>query len=55
MKKKVYNFGKNFKEFPYLQMSFHTRYTALECLFGDPKEEEPNIAYSILKSLKKVR
>ena len=45
---------KTYKDFPNLQISFYTRYSTMEYCFGDPKEEEPNIAYSILKSIKMV-
>ena len=37
-----------------MQISFHTRATAMEYCFGNPKQEEPNIAASILNSIKKL-
>jgi hypothetical protein len=55
MKKKRYNLSKQYKDFPNVLLSFYTRYATMECCFGDPTNEEPNIAYSILKSIKKVR
>jgi hypothetical protein len=54
MRKKKYSLGKQYKEFQNLSLSFYTRYATMESCFGDPNEEEPNIAYSILKSIKKV-
>lgn len=54
MKKKVSNLGKTYKEFPGLQISMYTRYCTMEYLFGNPDEEESNLAYSILQSIKKV-
>ena len=40
--------GKTFKEeLPYLQLSFFTRSTVTEVCFGDIKEEQPKLAYSI--------
>ena len=48
MKRKFTNLGKTFKEFPGMQISFYTRYCTIEYCFGDPNEEESNIAYSIL-------
>lgn len=54
-KKYVLGNGKTYKEdYPYLQLSFFTRSTVMEVCFGDPREEEPNIAYSICKSLNAV-
>ncbi len=29
-------------------VSFYTRYTTMEYCFGNPDDEEPNIAFSIL-------
>ena len=37
-----------------MQVSTFCFYSAVEVCFGDIKEEEENIAYSILKSIKKV-
>ena len=37
-----------------MQISFHTRASAMEVCFGNPRNEEPNIAASILNSLKKL-
>lgn len=54
MKFAITNLGKMYKDYPGLGVSFFTRTMAMECCFGDPKEEEPNLAYSILISLKKV-
>ena len=54
MKKKRFNMAKLYKDFNNLQLSFFTRYATMEQCFGDPNEEEPNIAYSILMSIKKV-
>ena len=40
--------GKAFKEdFPYLQVSFFTRVSAMEACYGNPDLEEPNLAYSV--------
>jgi hypothetical protein len=55
MLNKKYPLGKNYKEVPHLSISLFTRYTTMESCFGDIEEEEENLAYSILKSLKKVR
>mmetsp|Transcript_11396 Transcript_11396/g.15333 ORF Transcript_11396/g.15333 Transcript_11396/m.15333 type:complete len:228 (+) Transcript_11396:522-1205(+) len=47
--------GKTFKEdFPYLCISFYSRVTAMEACYGDPDEEEPNLAYSLCQSLLKM-
>ena len=48
--------GKTYKEsFPYLTVSFYTRFTTMEICFGqDVDMEEPNLAYSICQSLMKV-
>lgn len=54
MRKKKYTLGKQFKDFNNLQLSFYSRYCTMESCFGDTNEEEPNLAYSILKSIKKV-
>jgi actin-related protein len=37
-----------------MQISFHTRAYAMEFCFGNPRNEEPNIAASILNSIKKL-
>ncbi|CDW77817.1 UNKNOWN [Stylonychia lemnae] len=55
MKRKYTNLGKTYKEFPGMLISFYTRYCAMEFCFGDPQEEEQNIAYSLLTSIKKVK
>ena len=45
-KKYVLGNGKTYKDdYPYLQMSFFTRTSVMEVCFGDPREEQPNIAY----------
>ena len=49
MKAKIYPYSKD------LKLSFYTRSVTLEMFFGNPREEEENIAYSILKSIFKVR
>ena len=54
MKSKKYPFGKVYKEYPHTCISFYTRYMSGEVLFGNPEEEEENIAVSILRSIKKV-
>jgi hypothetical protein len=55
MKKKRYPLSKQYKDFNLINLSFYTRHCTLEStIFGDPTEEEPNLAYSILKSVKKV-
>lgn len=36
-------------------ISFYTRHATMEVCFGDSNEEEPNIAESVLRSIKKVR
>lgn len=54
MKGKLYNLGKNYKDYPNLTVSFYTRYMTMESCFGDINEEEENIAISILRSMKKV-
>ena len=54
-KRHILGNGKTFKEdYPYLQTSFYTRVAVTEILFGNPRNEEPNIAYSICKSLDSV-
>ena len=54
MRHKKYSMDKTYRDFPNLQVSFYTRYSTMEYCFGDPNEEQPNVAYSILKSIKKV-
>ena len=54
MRKKMTQFGKQHKELPQMQISFHTRAHAMESCFGDPRNEQPNIAASILDSIKKL-
>ena len=54
-KRHILGNGKTFKEdYPYLQTSFYTRVAVTEVLFGNPRNEEPNLAYSICKSLDNV-
>jgi hypothetical protein len=49
MKRKKFLISKQYKDFANLNLSFYTRYATIEeSCFGDPLEEEPNIAYSIL-------
>lgn len=54
MKQKKQSFGKTYKEYPHICISFYTQYMAAEVFFGDPDLEEENIAISILRSIKKV-
>ncbi len=57
MKKKRFllGLGKTYKEdFPYLCISFFARTSAMEICYGDPKQEEANLAYSVCQSLIKV-
>lgn len=54
MKSKKFHLGKHYKDVPDMFVSFYTRFASMEVCFGDYKEEEENIAYSILKSIKKV-
>jgi actin-related protein len=54
MRRKLTNFGKQFKEFPQMQISFYTRAKAMEVCFGSIYKEEANIAASILRSLLKL-
>lgn len=54
MKKKRCQLVKQYKDFSMLSLSFYTRHTTMEQCFGDPTNEEPNLAYSILQSIKKV-
>lgn len=48
MMRKRYNLGKTYKDFINLQISFYTRFTTSEVIFGNRDEEEENLAYSIL-------
>lgn len=52
MRRKITSYGKSCKELPQLQVSFLTRARAMEVCFGDPENEEPNIAASILRAIK---
>lgn len=54
MKEKKYPLSRTYKEAPDMEISFFTRYTAMEACFGNAREDEENLAYSILKSIKKV-
>ena len=54
MRRKMTNFGKQFKEFPQMQISFYTRAKGIEVCFGSVYKEEANIAASILRSLLKL-
>lgn len=57
MKTKMTNLEHTYKQegnLKGLQISFYTRYTTMEYCFGDIDNEEPNIAYSILKAVKSV-
>ena len=54
MRKKVTNFGKSISQLPNMQVTFYTRAKAMEICFGDPNNEEPNIAASILRSVLKL-
>jgi len=51
MRRKLTSFGKSHREFPSMQISFLTRAKAMEICFGDPTNDEANIAASILRSL----
>lgn len=54
-KKYVLGNGKAFKDTaPYVQCSFYTRASAMEVMYGDPRNEEPNLAHAICKSVLKV-
>lgn len=47
--------GKAFKDSaPYIQCSFFTRACAMEVVYGDPRNEEPNLAHAVCKSILKV-
>lgn len=54
MKKKTTSLGKQYKDVAGMSISLFTRYTSMEILYGDISEEESNLAYSILTSIKKV-
>jgi hypothetical protein len=54
MKLKKYALGKTYKDVPHMQISFYTRYQTMEFCFGDINDEEENLAFSILKSIRKV-
>ena len=54
MLKKIVSFGKQLRELPGMQISLHTRAQGMEICFGDPANEEPNIAASILRSIKSL-
>lgn len=54
MKHKKNSLGKTYKDYPHVSISFYSRYMAAEVMFGDPDEEEENIAVAILRSIKKV-
>lgn len=54
MKKKITSLGKQYKDVPGMSISLYTRYTSMEILYGNITEEESNLAYSILTSIKKV-
>ena len=51
MAKNVINFGKQCRELPNMQISLYTRCKSMEICFGDPINEEANIAASILRSI----
>jgi actin-related protein len=53
-KKYVLGNGKVFKDAQYIACSFYTRACAMEILYGDPSNEEPNLAHAICKSVLKV-
>ena len=46
--------GKAFQFYQYLAVSHFTRVAALEVLFGDYREEEANVAYSVCRSVMEV-
>jgi hypothetical protein len=47
--------GKAFKDTaPYVQCSFYTRAVTAEVMFGEPRNDEPNIAHAVCKSILKV-
>ena len=54
MKNKKYALGKTYKDYFEMKLSFYTRYVSAEIFYGDPDEEEENLAVSILRSIKKV-
>lgn len=54
-KRNVLGNGKAFKDqAPYIAVSFYTRAVAFEVMYGDPRQEEPNIAHAICCSVMKV-
>jgi hypothetical protein len=46
--------GKSFKECPYIAISYFSRASAYEIIYGDYTKEEANLAYSICQSVLKV-
>lgn len=48
-------FEKQHPELPGMQISLATRGLCMEVCFGDPSNEKPNIAASILRSLLKLK
>ena len=54
MRRKLTNFGKQFKEFPEMQVSFYTRAKGIEVCFGSVSKEEENIAASGLRAIMKL-
>jgi hypothetical protein len=48
MKQKKYTLSNQYKDFNKILLSFYTRYATMEYCFGNPDDEEPNIAFSIL-------
>jgi hypothetical protein len=54
-KKNVLGNGKAFKDHaPYIAVSYYTRACAFEIMYGDPRQEEPNLAHAICCSVLKV-
>lgn len=54
-KKNVLGNGKAFKDHaPYIAVSYYTRACAFEIMYGDPRQEEPNLAHAICRSVLKV-
>ena len=51
MKDKIFNIDSDKKIF---KMSYYTKVTVTECLFGDVSKDDYNIAYELLKSIDKV-
>ena len=52
MRQKKYTLNNQYKDYNKLLLSFYTRYTTMEYCFGNPDDEEPNIAFSILQAVK---